>query len=109
MNSVLISGISLGLVDLVNDIMGGDQSLGDCSPAKIDKIVITRFDFNNKAVSTKKLLQTLVYKTNLVGIIKDLSIQIGVAAGDKIDPFLIIYVLNDIFGGLLSMLDISLV
>eukprot|EP00618_Florenciella_parvula_P032695 CAMPEP_0119493598 /NCGR_PEP_ID=MMETSP1344-20130328/17808_1 /TAXON_ID=236787 /ORGANISM="Florenciella parvula, Strain CCMP2471" /LENGTH=371 /DNA_ID=CAMNT_0007529037 /DNA_START=21 /DNA_END=1136 /DNA_ORIENTATION=+ len=108
-SSVLISGISLGLADLVNDIMGGDKSLGDCSPALIDKIVITRFDFRNKAVHTKKLLQTLVYKTDLINIIKDLALQIGIAAGDKIDPFMIIYVLNDIFGGLLSMLDMSLV
>ena len=86
-SSVLISGISLGLADLVNDIMGGDKSLGDCSPALIDKIVITRFDFRNKAVHTKKLLQTLVYKTDLINIIKDLALQIGIAAGDKVRAY----------------------
>ena len=35
-----------------------------------------------------------MYKTNLVGIIKDLSIQIGIAAGDKIDLLMIISAAN---------------
>ena len=39
---------------------------------------------------------------------RDLSLQIAVAAGDKIDPLSILYVLEDMFSGLFSMLDISL-